>query len=93
VTAGAKIEAMTALDLLMKPALVQQAWEYFRTVQGKQATYQPFPGDGDKPAIGLNEKLMQQLRPEMRKYYFDPTKYKTYLEQLGIPYPPPEAVK
>jgi hypothetical protein len=29
----------------------------------------------------------------MRKYYFDPTKYKTYLEQLGIPYPPPEAVK
>jgi aminobenzoyl-glutamate utilization protein B len=93
VTAGAKIEAMTALDLLMKPALVQQAWEYFRTVQGKQSTYQPFPGDGDKPAVWLNEKLMRQLRPEMRKYYFDPTKYKTYLEQLGIPYPPPEAVK
>ena len=84
VTAGAKVEAMTALDLLMKPELVQQAWEYFRTVQGKQATYQPFPGDADKPAIWLNEKLMQQLRPEMKKFYFDPTKYKTYLEQLGI---------
>jgi aminobenzoyl-glutamate utilization protein B len=36
---------------------------------------------------------MQQLRPEMKKFYFDPTKYKTYLEQLGIPYPPPEAMK
>jgi aminobenzoyl-glutamate utilization protein B len=23
----------------------------------------------------------------MKKYYFDPTKYKTYLEQLGIEYP------
>jgi aminobenzoyl-glutamate utilization protein B len=23
----------------------------------------------------------------MRKYYYDPTKYSTYLEQLGIKYP------
>lgn len=23
----------------------------------------------------------------MKKYYFDQTKYKTYLEQLGIKYP------
>jgi aminobenzoyl-glutamate utilization protein B len=93
VTAGAKVEAMTALDLLMKPDLVQLAWEYFRTVQGKQATYQPFPGERDKPATWLNEKLMQQLRPEMKKFYYDPGKYKTYLEQLGIPYPPPDAIK
>jgi aminobenzoyl-glutamate utilization protein B len=93
VTTGAKVEAMTALDLLTKPELVQQAWDYFRTVQGKQATYQPFPGEKDKPATGLNEKLMQQLRPEMRRFYYDASKYKTYLEQLGIPYPPPEAVK
>jgi aminobenzoyl-glutamate utilization protein B len=33
---------------------------------------------------------MKDLRPEMSKYYFVPAKYKTYLEQLGIPYPPPE---
>ncbi len=91
VTAAAKVEAMTALDLLLKPELVQQAWEYFRTVQSKDVTYKPFPGPNDKPAIWLNEKLMQQLRPELRKFYYDPAKYKTYLEQLGIPYPPPEA--
>jgi aminobenzoyl-glutamate utilization protein B len=93
VTTGAKVEAMTALDLLLKPDLVQQAWDYFRTVQGKQTAYQSFPRDADRPAIWLNEKLMQQLRPEMKKFYFDPTKYKTYLEQLGIAYPPPEAGK
>jgi aminobenzoyl-glutamate utilization protein B len=93
VTTAAKVEAMTALDLLVTPELVQQAWDYFRSVQGKQAAYQPFPGETDRPATWLNEKLMQQLRPEMKKYYYDPSKYTTYLEQLGIPYPPREAGK
>lgn len=88
VTAGAKVEAMTAMDLLMQPELVQQAWDYFRTVQTKETAYKPFLGENDKPATWLNEKLMRQLRPEMRKYYYDPAKYKTYLEQLGISYPP-----
>jgi aminobenzoyl-glutamate utilization protein B len=27
--------AMTILDLLMRPELVTQAWDYFRTVQTK----------------------------------------------------------
>ena len=30
---------------------------------------------------------MAKYRPEMKKYYYDPTKYKTYLDQLGIKYP------
>jgi aminobenzoyl-glutamate utilization protein B len=30
---------------------------------------------------------MDRYRPEMRKYYYDPARYKTYLEQLGIAYP------
>ena len=34
-TAGAKVQAMTMLDLLLKPALVDQAWAYFRDVQTK----------------------------------------------------------
>jgi aminobenzoyl-glutamate utilization protein B len=41
----------------------------------------------DKPAIWLNKKIMDQYRPAMRRYYFDPSRYKTYLEQLGIQYP------
>ena len=27
---------------------------------------------------------MARYREEMKKYYYDPTKYKTYLEQLGV---------
>ena len=30
-TAGAKVQALTALDFLLQPQLVQQAWEYFQT--------------------------------------------------------------
>jgi aminobenzoyl-glutamate utilization protein B len=30
---------------------------------------------------------MAKYRAEMRKYYYDPSKYKTYLEQLEITYP------
>jgi aminobenzoyl-glutamate utilization protein B len=31
---------------------------------------------------------MAKYREEMRKYYYDPSRYKTYMEQLGVPYPP-----
>jgi aminobenzoyl-glutamate utilization protein B len=30
---------------------------------------------------------MERYRPELKKYYYDPSRYKTYLEQLGIEYP------
>jgi aminobenzoyl-glutamate utilization protein B len=87
VTAGAKVQAMTIIDMLMRPELVQGAWEYFRNVQTKDQKYIPFISDKDQPAIDLNKKIVDQYRAEMKKYYFDPTKYKTYLEQLGIKYP------
>jgi aminobenzoyl-glutamate utilization protein B len=86
-TAGAKVMAMTALDIVIKPELVQQAWDYFRNVQTKDITYTPLIRAEDRPAIWLNEKTMAQYREQMKKYYYDPTKYKTYLEQLGITYP------
>src|SRR3989442_661583 len=87
VTAGAKVQAMTIIDMLMRPELVQQAWDYFRNVQTKDQKYEPFISPSDQPAVWMNEKILQQYRPEMKKYYFDPTKYKTYLDQLGIKYP------
>src|SRR6059036_1616741 len=80
VTAGAKVQAMTIVDMLTRPELVQQAWDYFRSVQTKEQTYVPFVGPEDKPATWMNAKTLDQYRPEMRKYYYDPTKYKTYLE-------------
>ncbi len=87
VTAGAKVQAMTIIDMLMRPELVQGAWDYFRNVQTKDQKYVPFITDADQPAIHMNAKILDQYREEMKKYYFDPTKYKTYLEQLGIKYP------
>jgi aminobenzoyl-glutamate utilization protein B len=86
-TAGAKVQAMTMIDLLTKPALVQAAWDYFRNVQTKDTKYEPLIRPEDKPAIDLNKATMDKYRSEMRKYYYDPAKYKTYLEQLGITYP------
>src|SRR5437773_1615932 len=87
VTYGAKVQAMTVLDLVTRPELVTQAWDYFKNVQTAKTKYTPLIRPEDKPAIWLNEQTMAKYRPEMKKYYYDPTTYKTYLEQLGIKYP------
>src|SRR5436190_3735639 len=84
---GSKVVAVTVVDLVTHPELVQQAWDYFRNVQTKTTKYVPLMRPEDKPAIWLNTETMAKYRPEMRKYYYDPTKYKSYLEQLGITYP------
>ena len=88
-TQGAKVHAMTVLDLMTRPELVKAARDYFQNVQGKQATYQPLIRPQDKPAIWLNKETMDKFRPELSKYYYDPAKYSSYLEQLGVAYPPP----
>ena len=87
VVAGAKVQAMTMLDVLLRPEVVTQAWDYFRNVQTKNVAYTPLIRPQDTPAIWLNETTMAKYRPELKKYYYDPTKYKTYLDQLGIKYP------
>jgi aminobenzoyl-glutamate utilization protein B len=87
VTAGAKAQAMTILDLVMRPELVEQAWAYFRDVQTKDTKYEPLIRADDQPAIWLNKATMEKYRPEMKKYYYDPSRFKTYLDQLGIKYP------
>ena len=87
VVAGAKAEALTLLDMLVKPELIKDAWKYFNEVQTKDTKYIPFVSKTDKPATFLNKETMSEYRPEMKKFYYDPTKYGTYLEQLGIKYP------
>ena len=87
VTAGAKVVAMTIIDLLTKPELVSEAWKYYREVQTKDTHYQPLIGPDDKPPTYLNQRTMDTYRERMRKFYYDPSKYDTYLEQLGIKYP------
>ena len=86
-TAGAKVMALTALDFLLQPQKVEASWAYFNDVQTKGQEYVSFISADDRPAIHLNEGIMEEFREEMRNYYFDPTQYDTYLEQLGIEYP------
>jgi aminobenzoyl-glutamate utilization protein B len=86
-TAGAKVQAMTALDVLLKPDLVRDAWAYFNDVQTKNLRYTPLIEPSDQPAIDLNKEKMDKFIPQLKKFYYDPAKYKTYLDQLGIKYP------
>jgi aminobenzoyl-glutamate utilization protein B len=86
VIAGAKVQAMTMLDILVHPELVDQAKDYFKE-QTKEVKYQTFIRPGDKPAIWLNKKIMDEYRPRMKAFYYDPSKFPTYLDQLGIKYP------
>ena len=87
VVAGAKVQAMTMLDILLHPELVDKAWDYFKNVQNKEMHYTTFLRPGDQPAIWLNQKTMEQYRPRMKALYYDPSKYDNYLQQLGIKYP------
>ena len=49
--------------------------------------YIPMVNKEDKPAVYLNSDIMGEFRPQLEKFYYDETKYPSYLEQLGIKYP------
>jgi aminobenzoyl-glutamate utilization protein B len=87
VVAGAKVQAMTMLDILLQPQLVKDAWDYFTNVETKDVKYKSFFSATDQPPIYLNKERMEKFRPLMKPFYYDPKKYSTYLEQLGIKYP------
>jgi aminobenzoyl-glutamate utilization protein B len=87
VVAGAKVMAMTVLDLLTKPELRTQAKAYFTDVQTKDEKYVPMISATDKPQIQLNSEIMATYRPQMRKFYYDASRYPTYLDQLGVSFP------
>ncbi len=87
VVAGAKVLSATLIDMLTDPGIIKKAWDYHTQVQTKETRYIPFLDAGTKPATHLNTEIMMQYREDMKKFYYDPSKYRTYLEQLGIHYP------
>ena len=86
-TAGAKTVAATVIDFLTQPQLLADAKAYFENVQSKETQYRPRITEKDPPPIYLNKDIMKQYRPELEQFYFDETKYDSYLEQLNIQYP------
>ena len=85
--AGAKVVAMTVVDFLTKPEKLAEAKNYFDNVQSKEDFYSPMISEKDPPPFYLNKDKMDKYREEMKKFYFDETRYDTYLEQLGVDYP------
>jgi aminobenzoyl-glutamate utilization protein B len=84
--AGAQVQAMTALDLLLDPQVLAAAKAYFAE-QTKDVKWQSLIPEGTQPPIDLNRERMERFRPRLRELYYDPSKYSTYLEQLGVKYP------
>lgn len=90
-TQGAKVVAATVIDLLTDAGLREASWTYFRDEQLQGQTYEAFVGPDDQPAIEKNQATMAQFKERLSEYYYDPSRYSTYLEQLGIVYPVLEA--
>ena len=83
-TQGAKAYAMTIIDLLTRPDLLTAAKDYFDNVQqAPKSTSRSCARTTSRP-IWLNKDTMDRFKPELKKFYYDPTNNKTYLEQLGI---------
>jgi aminobenzoyl-glutamate utilization protein B len=85
--AGAKATALTLVDLFTQPKVLADARKYFTEVQTKDVKYKSFITDKDPAPTYINKESMEKYRAQMKKFYYDPSKYKTYLEQLGISYP------
>jgi aminobenzoyl-glutamate utilization protein B len=68
ISAGAKVAALTALDLLTKPELLKKVRDEFEELT-KQRPYRSFLPDGTQPPLGWNTALMEKYRKEMEKFY------------------------
>lgn len=85
-TAGAAAHALTVLDLLLKPELLASAKTWFEE-QTRTTKWQSLIPPGTDPPVYLNRERMDRVRPQLQKLHYDPSKYSTYLEQLGVKYP------
>ena len=85
-TAGAKAHALTVIDLLTKPEILTAAKADFAKQTATTKWQSLIPTD-TKPPIHFNKEKMEKAAPDLKRLRYDPTKYKTYIEQLGITYP------
>lgn len=85
--AGAKVMALTVLDVLGNECLRNEARSYFETEQLEAEQYVSFISASDPPPIEKNSDIMAVYRSRLEPLYYDPSRYATYLEQLGVDYP------
>jgi len=85
-THGAAAQAMTVIDLMTTPQLINDARAYFAEQTKEQKWESLIPRDA-KPPIEFNKEKMDRFRPSLEKLRYDPSKWPTYLDQLGVKYP------
>ena len=84
---GSRVIALTAMDVVARPELVEAAWTYHNDVTTEEYTWESLIPEGTEPPIFLNAEKMERYRPLLEPLRYDPTRFDTYLEQLGIQYP------
>jgi len=84
---GARVIAMTAITLLNEPEVVDEAWTYHREVTTANQQWISLIPEGTPPPIHLNADKMERFRPLLEPLKYDPSRYETYMQQLGITYP------
>src|SRR6056300_657366 len=80
VTAGAQVEAMTLIEMLTKPSVLEEAWAYFNEEQTKETKYQPMIEATTEAPTYLNTEIDERFRPALSKYFYNEKKYDSYLE-------------
>jgi aminobenzoyl-glutamate utilization protein B len=71
ITAGAKVAAYTAYDLMTKPEILAEIRAEFEALR-RQRPYKSFLPDDAAPPLGWNTELMKKFRGEMEKFYMQP---------------------
>jgi aminobenzoyl-glutamate utilization protein B len=84
---GARVIAMTAIDILSTPSLVADAKRYFDDVTTAEYQWVSLIPLETRPPTFLNEERMARFRPLLEPLAYDPSRFDTYLEQLGVAYP------
>jgi aminobenzoyl-glutamate utilization protein B len=87
IVVGAKALAGTIIDLMVVPANLQAIKADFAK-QMEGVTWKSLVPPGAKPPTHLNLELMAKYRPLLEKFYYDPNSPRSYLEQMGVTYPP-----
>ena len=70
-TAGAKVLALSAFDLLTEGEFLTKIKEEFAELKLKRP-YKTFLPEGAQPPLGLNTERMEKYRREMEKFYSNP---------------------
>jgi aminobenzoyl-glutamate utilization protein B len=84
---GARVIAMTALDLIVDAELLAEAKRYFSEVQTAEYKWESLIPLDTPPPIHSNAERMARFRPLLEPLRYDPSRYGSYLEQLGVRYP------